>query len=76
MKINNTSCGVGLAIINMPLNSMEDMYGKAMPVNSMYYNDTKLFFHDLLKHGGVIEKTELNFAPIVASVFVSPAGTY
>jgi|JI6StandDraft_1071083.scaffolds.fasta_scaffold05347_1 hypothetical protein len=76
MKINHTSCGVGLAIINMPINSLEDMYNKTMAVNTNYYHDTKLFFQDLLRRGGVIQKTELNFAPIVASVFISPDKHY
>lgn len=76
MKLNHTSCGTGLAIINMPINILDDLYNKTMAVNAVYYNDTKLFIQELLQRGGVVQKTELNFAPIVASVFISPARQY
>jgi hypothetical protein len=49
MKINGTNNGVGLAIVNMPINNIDDMYNKSMAINAVYYNDIKLFFKDLLR---------------------------
>lgn len=76
IKINNTSNSCGLAVVNLPINSLDDLYGKTISVNSSYYYDTKTFYYDFLREGGVIEKVEMNFAPITASIFVPPGKPY
>lgn len=56
IKINNTSNSCGLAVVNLPINNLDDLYGKTVSVNSSYYYDTKAFYHDFLREGGVIQK--------------------
>lgn len=44
MKINNTTCGNGLAVINLPINSLDDLYNKTLPVNPLYFSEPKKFY--------------------------------
>lgn len=44
MKLNGTSCGNGLAVVNMPINSLDDLYNKTLPVSTVYFNEPKKFY--------------------------------